>query len=264
MNAIALNSAVFNGARVVGPAVAGALIAGYGTGTAFLINGVSFVAVLAALGAMRIEGAPHTTTRAPISEEILESLRYAAQTPTIRLVLGLLLFVSLFVINFNVVVPLFARGALGEGAQGFGLLMGALGTGAVLGALSVASANLRRPPLAMVIAAAVTVSLGLIGLSLVRSFWLAAAVMVVTGAGQVIFTSSVQSTVQVTVPDAMRGRMMSLYVVVFVGASPFGAFMIGSLAEAFGIAVACATGGAAGLLAVTLLALTSRRHRSAS
>jgi predicted MFS family arabinose efflux permease len=209
---------------------------------------------------MRTEGAPHAGTRRPVHEEILQALRYATGTPNIRLVLGLLLVVSLFVINFNVVVPLFARDALGEGARGFGFLMGALGAGAVMGAVGVASVSGRRPSTRRVIAAATVVSAGLIALSTVRDFTLAVIVLVITGVAQIVFTSSVQSTVQITVPDGMRGRMMSLYVLVFVGVSPFGAFMIGSLAETFGIATACAVGGGAGLAAVAILAGTWRRR----
>ena len=261
LNAIALNSAVFNGARVVGPALAGSLIAAYGVGTAFLINGISFVAVLAALVAMRTDGAPHPGARATMREEIMQSLRYAGRTPRILLVLALLLFVSLFVINFNVVVPLIARDVFAAGAHGFGLLMACLGVGAVLGAVGVASAGLRRPSMAMVVVAALVASAGVLGLGFVRSFTLAGAILVVTGMAQIVFTSSVNSTVQVTVPDAMRGRMMSLYVLVFVGVTPLGAFVTGWLAETFGIATACALGGAGGLIAVLVLGwFWYRRH----
>jgi MFS family permease len=260
LNAIALNSAVFNGARVVGPALAGSLIAGYGVGTAFFINGVSFLAVLAALAAMRTDGAPHPGARATMREEVLQSVRYAARTPHITLVLALLLFVSLFVLNFNVVVPLLAREVFAAGAHGYGLLMACLGVGAVLGALGVASAGLHRPTMTMVLVAAIVVSVGVLGLGFVRSFTLAAGVLVVTGMAQIVFTSSVNSTVQVTVPDAMRGRMMSLYVLVFVGVTPLGAFVTGWLAEHFGVAAACAAGGAAGLVAVLALAVTAQRR----
>jgi hypothetical protein len=155
-------------------------------------------------------------------EEVMQSVRYAARTPRIVLVLALLLFVSLFVLNFNVVVPLLARDVFAAGAHGYGLLMACLGVGAVLGALGVASAGLRRPSMAMVVVAAIVVSVGVLGLGFVRSFALAGAILVVTGMGQIVFTSSVNSTVQVTVPDAMRGRMMSLYVLVFVGVTPPG------------------------------------------
>ena len=263
MSAIALNSAVFNSARVVGPAVAGLLIAAYGVGTAFFINAISFIAVLAALAAMRIEGAPRAGARATVREEVMEGVRYAIRTPTITLVLGLLLFVSLFVLNFNVVVPLLARDVLNQGAHGYGLLMSALGVGAVLGAVGVASAGLRRPSMRMVLIAAIVASVGVLALSLVRSVALAAAVLVVTGLAQIIFTSSVNSTIQVAVPDGMRGRMMSLYVFVFVGVNPFGAFLVGSVAESFGIATACFIGGALGLIAVLILSWRWHHHRTA-
>ena len=263
LNAIALNSAVFNGARIVGPAVAGSLIAVYGVGTAFFVNGVSFVAVLAALFAMRTEGAPHPGTHSTVREQVLESVHYAVRTPRISLVLALLLFVSLFVLNFNVLVPLLAREVFAAGAHGFGLLMACLGTGAVLGALGVASAGRQRPSTTMVIVAAFVVSAGVLGLGFVHTFALAAAVLVITGSAQIIFTSSVNSTLQITVPDAMRGRMMSLYVFVFVGVTPLGAFLVGWIAESFGVATACVAGGGAGVAAVlTLAAIWTRRSRA--
>jgi MFS family permease len=259
MSAIALNSAVFNGARVVGPALAGALIASYGVGLAFLLNGASFLAVIVALLAMRADGAPHPAARASVGQEVLEGLRYAVRTPHIRVVLGLLLFVSLFVINFNVVVPLIARDVLGQGAHGFGLLMAALGSGAVLGALGVAAIGLRRPSVPMMTIAAAVTSAGVFALGFVRSFALAATVLVVTGLAQIVFTSSVNSTMQIAVPDAMRGRMMSFYVLVFVGVGPAGAFLMGALAERFGVSTACAIGGASGFVAVVAVALVARR-----
>ena len=261
MSAIALNSAVFNSARIIGPAIAGLLIAAYGVGTAFFINALSFIAVLVALAAMRIEGAPRPGARATVREEVMEGVHYAVRTPAITLVLSLLLFVSFFVINFNVVVPLLARDALNQGAHGYGLLMSSLGVGAVLGALGVASAGLRRPSMPLILVAAMVASLGVFTLSLVGSVPLAAAVLMVTGVAQIVFTSSVNSTIQVTVPDTMRGRMMSLYVFVFVGVTPFGSFLMGTLAESFGIKTACAVGGALGLTAVLVLAALWRRGR---
>ena len=261
MSAIALNSAVFNSARVIGPALAGTLIGSYGVGTAFILNGVSFVAVIVALLAMRAEGAPHAGPRDTLRQEVLEGLRYALRTPRITLVLSLLLFVSLFVINFNVIVPLVARDVLGQDAHGFGLLMAALGGGAVLGALGVAGVIVRRPSTAMIVTAAAVTSAGVLALGFVRTVPLAAAVLVLTGLAQIVFTSSVNTTMQTTVPDAMRGRMMSFYVLVFVGVTPAGAFLMGVLAEHFGISAACAIGGAAGVLAVTAVAFIARwRH----
>jgi predicted MFS family arabinose efflux permease len=136
--------------------------------------------------------------------------------------------------------------------------MAALGGGAVLGALSVASAGLERPSAAMVVTAAVVTSAGVLALGFSRSFGLTAAILVVTGAAQIVFTSSANSTIQVTVPDGMRGRMMSFYVLVFVGVTPAGAFLVGLIAEHFGVSRACALGGAAGLLSVAAVTMTWR------
>jgi predicted MFS family arabinose efflux permease len=223
------------------------------------VNGVSFVAVLAALLAMRTRGAPPPRPRGTITQEIAEGVRYAARTPRVSLVLALVLFVSLFVINFNIVVPLFAREVLGEGAHGFGLLMGSLGVGAVLGALGMAGI-LQRPSRRIVFAGAAGLSLGLIGLGITRTFGVASGVLVFMGLCQIMFTSSANTSVQLIVPDAMRGRVMSLYVFVFVGATPIGAFLTGWLAQRFGVAAACLVGGGAGLVAVLTLAWLASRE----
>src|SRR5439155_1104903 len=129
VNAVALNSAAFNGARIVGPAVAGLLIGRLGVAPAFLLNGLSFLVVIGALLIVRAEGTPRPRTAATVSQEVREGLRYALGTSRIALVLGLVLVVSLCVFNFTIVVPLVARNVLGLGAEGFGFLMPALGVG---------------------------------------------------------------------------------------------------------------------------------------
>jgi len=240
INAIALNSAVFNGARVVGPAVAGLLVARYGVGIAFLLNGLSFIAVIAALLAIRTEGEPRPRSGDTLGQEILQGIRYAWETPLIALVLSLLLVMSLFVINFGVLVPLIARDVLHEGAHGFGLLMASLGIGAVTGA----------------------VALALGGLGAVRQFWVAAALLAVEGFVMIVFMASSNTTMQVTVPDALRGRLMGVYAFVFVGMTPFGALLIGTVAERWGVPAACMVGGGCG--AVSVLALTLSWGRRAS
>jgi len=260
MNAIALNATVFNGARVVGPAVAGLLIARYGVAPAFLLNGLSFLGVLVALAAIRNEGAPRPRAAATLGQEILQGVRYAAGTPLIGLILGLLLVVSLFVLNFNVLVPLVARDVLHEGARGFGLLMASLGLGAVAGALALAAMTRTRPPLALIVAAALVTAAGLLGLSAVRHFWTAAAALAVMGFAQIFFMASCNTTVQVTAPDHLRGRVMSLYAMVFVGVHPFGALLAGGIAEKWGVGAACLWGGGMGLCLVLALMLLWRRR----
>jgi MFS family permease len=256
MSAITLNSAVFNGARVVGPALAGLLIARYGVAIAFWLNGMSFIAVIIALLLVRTEGVPRPRAGSTMLQEIVDGARYASGTPLIALMLGLILAVSVFVINFNTLVPLFARDVLHEGAHGFGLLMGALGLGAMLGALALALIGPGQPSISVVITAALVVSGGTMALAAVGQFWMAAVMLLVVGCSQIIFTAGCNTTLQITTPDQLRGRIMSLYALVFAGASPFGALLVGYVAEKLGARVACAIGGGSGLLIVLLLALS--------
>ena len=146
-NAVALNSVVMNGARIVGPAVAGLLISGFGVAMAFLLNGASFVVVLAVLLAIRTDGQPDPAGRIGIREGLLGAVTYAAETPPVAFTLGLMVVVSLLALNFNVVVPLVARDMLKLGAHGFGLLMSALGVGAVAGGFGIALLRRDLPPL---------------------------------------------------------------------------------------------------------------------
>jgi len=261
MNAIALNSAVFNGARVVGPAAAGLLVARYGTAAAFLFNGVSFLAVIAALLAIRTHGAPRARSGLGMGAEIAQGIRFAVGTPRIALVFALLISVSLFLVNMNVLVPLIARNVLHEGAHGFGLLMASLGVGAVLGALTVAVLAVGRPPLGFVVAPAVAAAILLLLLSFVSRFGLASAVLVVLGFAQIVFMTSCNTTVQITVPDELRGRIMGLYALVFAGMTPIGALLMGTIAERWGVARACQVGGTMGLLLVVTLTLVWGRRQ---
>ncbi len=260
MNAIALNSMVFNGARVVGPAVAGLLVDRYGIPIAFFLNGLSFIAVIGALFAMEAEGRPASRTTSTMREEIAAGLRYGLGTPHVSLILGLLLVVSLFLVNHNVLVPLLARDVLHEGPHGFGLLMAALGAGAVVGAIGMAMVGQGRPPRAVMLTAALILAVVIFLLGFVRVFWLAAAGLTLAGLAQIIFMTSCNTTLQVTVPNELRGRVMSLYAFVFAGVTPIGSFLVGSIAEVFGVPMAFATGGALGLLLVAALTLVAR-HR---
>lgn len=258
-NAVALNSVVMNGARIVGPAVAGLLIARFGVAIAFFLNGVSFVAVLAALAAIRTEGHPDPAGRLGIREGLLGAVAYAAGTPPVALTLGLLAVVSLMVLNFNVVVPLVARDVLNQGAHGFGLLMAALGAGAVTGAIGLAVLRRGRPALSFLAGSAGALCAGLMGLALVSDFGIAAAVLAALGCCQIFFTTGCNTTLQLTTPDALRGRVMGLYALTFAGMTPFGSLLVGTIAEHLGVRVACAIGGTTGLLAVAALVLVAHR-----
>jgi MFS family permease len=258
-NAVALNSVVMNGARIVGPAVAGVLIAAFGVAPAFLLNGISFIAVIAALLAMRTEGQPDPAGRLGIREGLLGAVAYAGGTPPVAFTLGLMVVVSLLVLNFNVVVPLVARDVLDQGAHGFGLLMSSLGGGAVAGAVGVALLRTGRPPLSFLAGSATALCVGLLLLSLVGHVGMAAVVLAGLGCSQILFTTSCNTTLQLITPDALRGRVMGLYALAFAGMNPFGALLVGTIAEHLGVPAACAAGGASGLLGVALLVLIAHR-----
>jgi MFS family permease len=260
-NAVALNSVVFNGARIVGPAVAGLLIARFGVAPAFFLNGVSFLAVLAALLAIRTDGHPDPAGRLGLRAGLLGALAYATGTPTIAFTLGLMIVASLLVLNFNVIVPLIAYQVLQEGARGFGLLMSAVGAGAVLGAIGLTLFRRDRPSVATLTGTVGLLCAGVSALALVGRFGVAAVLLAVLGCCQIVFTTGCNTTLQLSTPDGLRGRVMGLYALAFAGMTPFGSLLIGTLAEHWGVRVACAVAGGGGLLAVGALGLVAARFR---
>lgn len=253
INAVALNSAAFNSARILGPAAGGLLIAQFGVVPAFFINGVSFAMVVATLASLRIEGRTRRTERGSMAQEIREGLAYALRTPRIRLVLGVLLVVSFCVFNFSVYVPLLARQVLGLGAEGFGFLMAAMGVGAVSGALALGTLVPRRPPLLVLFVAATAACAGLVGLSMVRQFGVAVPVLFVVGFFGIIATAGCNTTLQLSAPDALRGRVMSIYTLIFGGSFPIAAFLIGLISERWSVSVAFLIAGVVGLSALAAL-----------
>ena len=257
-NAVALNSVIMNGARIVGPAVAGLLIAAFGVAVAFFLNGISFVAVLLALVAIRTEGRPDVG-RLGIREGVLGALSYATATPPVAFTLGLMVVVSLLVLNFNVIVPLVARNVLNQGANGFGLLMSSLGAGAVVGAFGVALFRRGQPPLAFLVVSGAMLCAGLVALGVVGHFAVAALVLALLGCCQILFTTGCNTTLQLTAPNELRGRVMGLYTVTFAGMTPFGSLLIGWIAEHQGIRMACVGGGVIGLVGVGVLVLVAHR-----
>jgi MFS family permease len=239
--------------------VAGLLVDRYGVAPAFALNGASFLAVILALSMIRTEGLPRREQGSTVRQDVLAGLRYAVGTPRVALLLTLVFAVSLFVINHNVLVPLLARQVLHGGAHEFGLLMTALGTGALLGAAGLALFGKGRPSLPLLVGAAAVASATTLLLGVIRHFGAALGMLVLTGFAQIVFMAGCNTTLQMTVPDGLRGRIMSLYAFVFVGVTPVGSFLMGSLAELFGAPVAYAVGGGFGLLAVFALSLYARK-----
>ena len=245
MNAIALNSSMFNGARIIGPAIAGVLVASIGEGWCFFANGVSYIAVIAGLLMMTVSAPRRLATGSSPLQHIIEGFQFVRRTTPIRALLLLLGLVSLVGLPYSVLMPIFADRILHGGARGLGILMGATGVGALLGALTLAS----RSGLSG-LGRWVAVSCGGFGAFLVlfsfsRYFWLSTALLVPVGFCMMLEMSSSNTLIQAMVPDELRGRVMALYSMMFMGMAPFGAFMGGALADRLGAPVTVAIGGIA-------------------
>lgn len=264
-SAVSLNSASFNAARIVGPSVGGLVIAGAGVVPAFLLNALGFAISISILLTLEAHGRPRSRP-GRVRDDIRTGLHYALRRPEIVLTLALLFAVALCVFNFTVYVPLVARTVLDVGAQGFGFLMAALGVGAVSGALAVGALGPRHPPRSLMFGAAAIACTALVALSAVRTFWAAAVVLFVMGFFGLVLVASCNTTMQLAAPDELRGRLMSLYTLIWGGTFPIGAFIVGSVSEQWGVGRALLVNGALGLsgVAVLLVWWQSRRRRARS
>ena len=252
-SAVGLNSASFNAARIVGPAVAGLLIARVGLSAGFLLNALAFAVALVNL--RRVPARPPTPrpVQSSLAAELGEGLSYALRTPGVRLVLALQVVVSFCVFNFSVYVPLLATTVLGVGAAGFGLLMTALGVGALIAGLRISVQGAGGPRPRGIALALASSCVCLLGLAVVPRFGMAAMLLGLTGFSGTMVTASCTSFLQLTVPDALRGRVLSLYTVLSGGVFPLGAFWVGSVAQGWGVSSAFAVNGTLGLVALALL-----------
>ncbi|XXX77507.1 MFS transporter [Sorangium sp. So ce134] len=250
-NAIALNSSMVNGARLLGPSIAGVLIAAVGEGWCFAIDSISYLAVIASLLAMRIARRERREARrGDVLADLREGFRYVSSFAPIRAILLLLALVSLTGMPYTVLMPVFAGEVLHGGAHTLGLLMAASGVGAVTGALWLAS---RRSVLglgrALWIAGALF-GLGLVGFSLSRSVWLSALLLMVTGGGMMVQMAASNTLLQTIVDEDKRGRVMSFYTMAFFGMAPFGSLIAGWLGGRIGAPATVLWGGVATLAAV--------------
>jgi MFS family permease len=243
INAIALNSSMFNGARIVGPAVAGVLVASIGEGWCFFANGVSYLAVIAGLLAMRLGPRVIRRTAGSALESMTEGFRYVWHTVPVRALMILLGLVSLTGMPYAVLMPIFADRILHGGASGLGLLMGASGLGALAGALTLASRHGLRGLGHWVAVAAGSFGTSLILFSLSRSFWLSAALLIPVGFSMMVQMASSNTLIQSMVPNSLRGRVMAIYSMMFMGMAPIGAVLAGTLAQHLGAPLTVALGG---------------------
>jgi MFS family permease len=253
-NAIALNSTMFNSARLIGPTIAGIVIAASNEGVCFLLNGISFIFVIASLLLMKIsprKAKPRTTH---VFHELKEGFSYALGFPPIRYIILLLAMVSLVGMPYVILMPVFAGKILHGGPHTFGFLMAAAGTGALTGAIYLAS---RKSVLGLgriIPLSTATFGFGLIAFSLSRTLWLSLPLMFVTGLGMMTQMVACNTIIQTIVDDDKRGRTMSIYVMAFIGTAPFGSLIAGSLASTIGAPNTLLIGGALCVLAAAAFA----------
>ena len=246
-NAVALNSAMFNGARVIGPAVAGITIGLFGIATAFAINAASFVAVIAGLRMMRdAELEPTRLLTRPASvravfENLAEGLRFVRDTPVVLLAVTVVGLVATVAMNFTVLIPPLAANVLHSDAAGYGFLMTASGLGALGAAVGLVVGGRPRP--VRIAGGAVILGVASVGLAFSTSFPLSLALMIPIGAGGITMAATANATIQLAVPDGLRGRVMSVYTTVFSASMPVGGIAAGALASVAGIPTTVAIGG---------------------
>ncbi|MBI4164957.1 MAG: MFS transporter [Acidobacteria bacterium] len=253
LNAIALNSSIVNGARILGPAIAGVTVAAIGEGWCFFANGVSYIAVLAGLLLMIV---PARERRPGVSglQSIAEGFRFVTQTGPIRVLLILLGVVSVTGMPYTVLMPIFADQILHGGARGLGWLMGASGVGALTGTLILAAKREVRGLGRWITFASVGFGSSMILFALSRSFYLSIALLVPVGFSMMLQMASSNTLIQTMSPDALRGRVMAVYSMMFMGMAPFGALLAGALADRLGAPTTVALGGFACLLGALVFA----------
>ena len=252
LNAIALNSAIFHGARIIGPTIAGLLVATVGMSACFLINGASFLAVIGALAAMRLPPRGRAPADGSLWRNLVDGVRYAARTPHVAAILVLVATFGIFGLPYAVLLPVYARDILGVGPQGLGMLFAASGAGALVGSLTLATFSRTRRRVLLLLVGLGGFAVAICGFGWSHRFGLSLGFLVVAGASVITFMASCNTLLQTTVPEALRGRIMGMYSFVFLGLAPFGALQAGAVAHAFGAPVAILVGAIVCVVVVLL------------
>jgi MFS family permease len=258
MSAIALNSSIFNSARIIGPAVAGILVAIIGEGWCFFANGTSFIAVIVGLLMMKVSAPINREGPGSTLAKTLEGFRFVRGTVALRNLLLLLGLASIMGMPYTVLMPIFAHQVLGSGAQGMGILMGATGAGALMGSLRLAARTNVKGLGRMLGLALAGFGLSLILFASSRSLWLSVLLLMPAGFCQMTHLACTNTLLQTIVPDRLRGRVMAIYSMMLIGMAPFGAFLAGVIAQKLGAPVTVSLGATGCLLAA--LAFLSRLH----
>jgi MFS family permease len=263
MNAIALNSSVFNATRVFGPAVAGVLIGTVGTKWCFALNGVSYLAVIGGLLAMRLPRHVPQPARGSVWAGFRESLAFIGSDARVSTLVVLTGLFSVFGFPFLVLMPVVTRDVLHAGAAGYGALTAAVGAGAVLGALGIAVLSRRIPKGRTLILGGTGFGLALVLFATSRSFTLSLVILALAGCAMILNNALTNTLLQTLVPDGLRGRVMGFYSFVFVGLAPLGSLQAGVLAEHYGAPAAVATGGIVTAVAMAIAAWRVPQLRAA-
>ena len=263
LNAISLNSSIVNGARVVGPSLAGLMIGAVGAAMCFLFNTLSFIAVIAGLLMMRLPRFERKIDIGSPAEHAWNGIAYSFRHPRVRTILLLFLAVGIFGWSYMVIMPAFARDVLGRGADGFGILMSASGTGALVGALVVATFGHRFKPRKLALGGVWLFSAALLVFSLARNFYLALGFLFIAGFGMLLFFSTTNTVLQTIVPDDMRGRVMGVWSLIFGAMIPLGSLEAGAVAHWFGTALALGLGAIVCAVSA-VVALVAIRRREAT
>ncbi len=255
MNAIALNSSMFNGARIIGPAIAGLTVAAIGEGWCFLANGVSYIAVITGLLMMSVPRlAPQSISTSPLAN-IAEGFRYVKDTRPIRALLLLLALVSFAGMPYTVLMPVFAENILHAGARGLGILMGASGVGALIGSVMLAMRSSVRGLGRWVAWASAAFGASAVAFAMSKSYPLSVLLLVPVGISMMVQMASSNTLIQSMVKEELRGRVMAVYSMTFVGIGPFGALLAGSLAGRIGAPWTVALGGILTLIGAATFAV---------
>lgn len=237
LNAIALNSAAFNSARIIGPALAGILIASVGMSGCFYVNGISFIAVIIALLLIKNNSLPKKDNKTILFKDLAEGLRYIKANPLILVLISMVGMTSLLGISYAILMPVFANNVLGIGAKGLGMLMSCAGLGALAAALMLAKLGDFRQKGKLLALSSIIFSFALILFSLSKAYLFSLAILAVVGWSLVTAISLINNSLQVLVPDEFRGRIMSAFMFTFAGFMPFGNLMAGSLSHFLGVSV---------------------------
>jgi len=262
MNAIALNSATFNLARIIGPAIGALLIAYLGLGWCFLINGLSFIAVI--YGLLQIKVKPYlriNKIKSSVFKEIKDGLKYVRAKPMIFETLMMVTVVGIFVFNFNVLIPVFTKDVLHLKEKAFGFLLSSLGIGSFAGAILVSMRSKSGPKKMMLAGSSVIVALMLILIGMNNQFYITALLLTITGVFNIMFSTTANSTLQMNSSDEYRGRVMSVYSLVFAGSAPLGNLFAGITAEKYGASNAFIFSGIFTFVLILFLVIIFKRRK---